>query len=178
MSISVLYLPYKLAFEPIVRIGEYIAIPGKEYKYYRVLYVEPVQPIIIAQSLEASQRNVEYTLDELELQEKMFGQWRMWVLDFVAITFKYPRAVEKYATKTKSTQIIPMSMAKENILEFYTIEDKTPTLYLTNPVAEAQSVRLVVWGFKYALEEVEEVPPTYTVIPIYSLDFVIGGRRG
>ena len=49
-------------------------------------------------------------------------------------------------------------------------------LYIDNPLTEAQTVRFAVWGFKYAIEELAEEPSTYTLIPLYSLEYVVGTR--
>ena len=50
--------------------------------------------------------------------------------------------------------------------------------YLTNPIAEAQTVRIMVWGFKYALKKLDYEPSEYTVFPAYSKAHVIGGSGG
>jgi len=178
MSVTCLYLPYKKGFEPIVRSGENIALPmGKErFKFFRVTYVEPVQPIIIAVSLSASERNKEYSLDEVKLEKNEFGQWRLWILDFATVKMNYPRAVRKWTTKEEETYAFPLSMAKEQILEFYSWKDEVPILYVDNPLTEAQTVRFAIWGFKYAIEELPEAPETYTLIPLYSLEYIVGTR--
>ena len=179
MSVTSLYIPYRHEFEPLVLPGENIAIPVAkgEYEYYRVLYIEPVQPIIVAESLDALEKNKEHELSEIKLEENQAGQWRLWLLDFVALKMRYPRASSKWVTKGQETQAIPLSMAKEQILEFYTWKDEVPVLLLDNPVNEAQTVRLLIWGIKYAIEKLPRAPEKYTLFPIYSLEYVVGGRR-
>ena len=178
MSVTCLYLPYKTEFEPVVRPEENVALAlGKDrYEFYRVLYVEPVQPITVAVSLTGYQRSQEYSLDDIKLEENQFGQWRMWILDFAAVKMNYPRAVRKWTTKSEETYAYPLSMAKEQVLEFYTWKDEVPVLYLDNPVAEDQVVRLAVWGFKYAIEKLEARPASYTLIPLYSLEYITGAK--
>jgi len=179
VSVTCLYTPYKRDFEPLVRIGENVAIPkGKEeYEYFKVLFVEPVQPITVAVSLSALERNREHTLEEIELEDNEAGQWRLWIPDFVAVKMNYPRASGKWLTKTTTTSALPLSMAHENTLEFFTWRDDVPILYLDNPVDEEQTARLLIWGFKYSLERVEEKPKEYTVLPVYSAPYVTGARR-
>lgn len=169
MSVTALYMPFKEDFEPLVRIGENIAVPTTtgEYEFYRVKHIEPVQPVIIPVDLQAYQRNAEKTLEELKLNDNEAGQWRLWVLDYAAVKMNYPRSTRRWTTKGQGTQATPLSMAKENVLEFYTHEDDVPVLYLDNPLGEDQTVRVAVWGFKYVLEKLEETPKEYTVFPTY-----------
>jgi len=178
VSVTALYIPYKVEFEPIVRTGENIAIPvsREEMKYFRVLYVEPVQPIILTVSLSADETDKEEELDEIKLEDNYAGQWRMASLDLAYAKMYYPRAVPKYLTKSTETYIMPMSYSTPNILEFYTWKNEVPILKVTNPLSEAQVVRFAVWGFKYAIEELKEVSKEYTVFPIYSAEYVIGGK--
>ena len=178
MGVTALYLPYKEEFEPIVRIGEYIAIPkrAKEYVFYEVTYIEPIQPIIIAQSLDANEEDKERELEELELADNEVGQWRLIPLDYVEIKLSSPRAAAKWVTRATTTSATPTSKKQENFLEFYTIKDEVPTAYLTNPVSEAQVVRLLVWGFKYSVKKLDYEPTDYTVLPVYSSTYVVGGE--
>ena len=175
MSVTALHVPYKKVFEPLVRIGENIAIPkGKgEYEYYRIVYEEPLQPIVVPVELTPYEKNVEYKLNELKLRDKQLGQWRLWIMDFISVRMKYPRATSKWTLQSEETSATPLSMAKEQILEFYTWEDNVPILYIDNPLSESQTARLMFWGIKYAAEKLEEEPETYTVVPLYSLDFVV-----
>ena len=177
-GVTALYTPFKEEFEPIVRVGENIAIPksATEREYYQVTYVEPVQPIIIGVSLTASEQKHEYELKEVELEDNEAGQWRMEVLDLVNVGMNYPAAAAKWTTKSSLTYASPLS--GENFLEFYTHKDDVPTLYLTNPITEAQTVRIMVWGFKYALKKLDYEPSEYTVFPAYSKAHVIGGSGG
>jgi len=179
MSVTAIHLPFKKEFEPVVRIEENIAIPRgpEKYDFYKVLYVEPIQPITIIMSLSAEAKNVEKLLEVCELKDYEAGQWRLWIPDFISVTMKFPRAVTKWNTKSTGTYAVPLSMAKEQILEFYTIADDVPLLLLTNPLSEEQVVRLIIWGFKYSLKELKEKPKEFTVFPVYSADYVIGGGR-
>jgi len=179
VSVTSLYIPFKHKFEPLVLPLENIAIPisKNEFRYFKVLYVEPVQPIIITESLSALEKNREHELSEIKLEDNQAGQWRMWLLDYVAVKMRFPRATAKWVTRETETFAQPLSMAKEQILEFYTWKDEVPVLYLDNPVNEDQLVRILVWGFKYAVEELKRPPEKYTVFPVYSLEYVIGGRR-
>lgn len=178
MDVTALYLPFKKEFEPIVRIGENVAIPkGQEkYEFYKVTYIEPVQPITVSVSLNALQKNYGVTLDSIELQDNEAGQWRLWIPDFVRVNMNFPKAVAKWTTKNEVTSATPLSMVKDQFLEFYTHKDDVPTLYIDNPVNESQLVRILIWGFKYSLKKLEYEPGEYTVFPAYSATYVIGGR--
>lgn len=178
-TVTALYIPYKKEFEPIVKIGEYLAIPdikqGKKTTFLKVKYIEPVQPITITQSLSALETNKEVKLTQIELWDNVVGQWRLYVMDYVGVRMFYPKATAKWTTKTTATSATPLSIFKENILEFFTYKDNVPYIYLDNPLNEAQLARIVLFGFKYYVEKVPEKPPEYTTIPIYSAEFIVGG---
>ena len=165
--------------EPIVKIGEYLAIPdikqGKKTTFLKVKYIEPVQPITITQSLSPLETNKEIKLTQIELWDNVVGQWRLYVMDYVGVRMFYPKATAKWTTKTAATSATPLSIFKENILEFFTYKDNVPYIYLDNPLNEAQLARIVLFGFKYYVEKVPEKPPEYTTIPIYSAEFIVGG---
>ncbi|RLF41692.1 MAG: hypothetical protein DRN17_08425 [Thermoplasmata archaeon] len=177
MSVTAIHLPFKKDFEPIVRMEENIAIPktAGQYSFFKVLYIEPLQPYTTVVSLDAYERNKEKTLDEVKLEENEVGQWRLWIPDYVAVDFYHPRAARKWVTKEANTSATPLSMAKEQVLEFYTYKDSVPRLLLSNPIAEEQYARLIIWGFKYLIEPLKEKPKDYTPLPAYSAVYVVGG---
>jgi len=178
MSVTALYVPYKIEFEPIVRAEENIAIPVSRgsKKYFKVLFVEQVQPIIIGKSLDANETNVEYELSEIELEDNYAGQWRIIPLEPVQAKMYFPKAIPKFYTEVTETYIYDLSLMQPNILEFYTWKDEVPYLKLTNPFNEPVYARFIVLGFKYAIEELKEEPKEYTLFPVYSVEYVIGGR--
>jgi len=179
MSISVLYLPFKKEFEPIVREGENIAVPigTDRYEYYKVLWIEPVV-ITFYMVLDGFAKDVDRSLDELKLEDNQVGQWRMWILDFVGVKMRYPASVSKWGTKgAGEIQMLPLAMAKENVLEFYTRGDDVPIIYVSNPLFEPQVARFAIFGFKYAVEKLPSKPDKYTIFPVYSMDYVVGVRR-
>ena len=177
MSVTCLYTPFKKDFEPIVRVGENIAIPktAEKYDYYEVVYVEPVQPIVIPVDLGAYEKNKEKVLEEIKLDDNEAGQWRLWIVDFVSVKMNFPRASRKWTTKEIETFATPLTMAKENFLEFFTHKDDVPVLYVDNPVEEEQTARLIIWGFKYSLKKLDVKPAEYTVFPAYSAMYIVGG---
>ena len=175
MSVTCLYTPFKKEFEPIVRVGENIAIPktAEKYEFYKVVYIEPIQPIIIGVDLSASEQKHSRKLTEIELEDNEAGQWRMKVLDLVNVDMNHPAAAAKWTTKNVRTSATPLS--DDNFLEFFTVKDNVPTLYLTNLLAEAQTARVMVWGFKYSLKKLDHEPSEYTVFPAFSTPYVVGG---
>jgi len=177
MDVTAIYLPFKKEFEPVVRIGENIAIPkGEEtYEFYKVTYIEPVQPIIIGVPLVALQKDYAKMLNEIKLHDHEAGQWRLFVLDFAEVKMNFPRAAARWTTKEATTSVKPISIEKEQFLEFYSHKDEVPTVYVTNPRDEPQYVRLAVYGFKYSLKPLGYSPGEYTVFPAYSSTYIIGG---
>ena len=177
MGVTCLYTPFKKEFEPIVRVGENIAIPktAEKYDYYEVVYVEPIQPIVVPVSLAAYEKNKEKVLEEIKLDDNEAGQWRLWIVDFVSVKMNFPRAARKWTTKKEETFATPLTMAKENFLEFFTHKDDVPVLYIDNPLEEGQVARLIIWGFKYALKKLDVKPAEYTVLPAYSSTYIVGG---
>jgi hypothetical protein len=121
------------------------------------------------------QKNVEKTLDEIKLDDNEAGQWRLWIPDFIAIKMNFPRAARKWTTKEQETSALPLSMAKEQFLEFFTHKDDVPVLYIDNPIEDAQTARIIIWGFKYSLKKLDHEPAEYTVFPAYSATYIIGG---
>ncbi len=179
MSVTVLHLPYKEEFEPIARSGDIVAIPvgRQQVNYFRVVYVEPVQPILVVEQLSALEQKKEHRLEEIELEENQMGQWRLAPLDFVYVGMNFPRAVSKWSTRSESTYATPYSLYAPQTLEFFTYGDDVPVLYLTNPAHEDQVARVAVIGYRFALEEFRERPEHYVFIPAYSLEYVIGSMR-
>lgn len=176
-TVTALYMPYKKEFEPIVRAGEYIAIPmaKNRHLFFKVLYIEPIQPITITQSLSPLETEKEVELEEIKLSDNAVGHWRLYVMDYVSVKMNYPKASSKWTTKTTGTFVTPLSVFKENILEFFTYKDNVPYLYLYNPLNESQLARITIFGFKYMVERVPEKPSEYTILPIYSAEYVVGG---
>jgi len=176
LSVTCLYVPYKTQFEPLVRIEENIAIPigAGNLKFFRIQYIEPVQPIIPLVSLDAYDKNKEKVLEEIKLEDNEAGQWRLWIPDYIAVKMNYPRGTRKWVTKETETYALPLSMAKQQVLEFYTWKDEVPVLYIDNPLAEAQDARIILWGLKYSLTPLVEKPKEYTVLPVYSAAHIVG----
>ena len=179
MGVTSLYIPYKKDFEPIVRINENTAIPvagQREPLYFKVLYIDPIPLITLTKSLSALQEKVEYTIDEVKLNENEAGQWRLVIPDYVSVLMRFPRAATKWVTASQSASATPISMGMPNLLEFFTWKDYVPLLELSNPVNEDQLIRLFVWGFKYSLQPLKEAPREYTVFPVFSAENVVGGK--
>jgi len=176
LSVTCLYVPYKTQFEPLVRIEENIAIPvgAGKLRFFRVQYIEPVHPITVPVSLESLDENVEYELEEIKLEDNEAGQWRLWIPDYIAVKMNYPRGTRKWTTKQTETRALPLSMAKQQLLEFFTYKDDVPILFIDNPIAEAQDARIILWGLKYSLTPLVEKPREYTVLPVYSAAHIVG----
>lgn len=96
---------YKEDFEPIARTDEVVLLlPDR--KAYKVLQVEPIQPIVknFGALLMGASSNVT-KLTELELEENELGQWRFEPLDDVQLALFCLAANRKFSTKYTNTEI-------------------------------------------------------------------------
>ena len=177
MSLATLYMPYKHRFEPIVRIGEYVAVPvGRErLEFYRVVYIEPIPPLTVALTVDAGSK-IDYDSKDLKLYDNELGQWRVWVADPAAVKVYFPPAIPKFSNRDGAVAITPLAALRDQLVEFYTKADKVPRFEVYNPLEEQLLVRLVFWGYKYSVDRVEERPERYTVFPVYSANYVVGGE--
>ena len=176
VSIAVLHVPFKKEFEPVVRIGENVKLllPNNGELYGRVTYYEQIQPQVIdLGSIGAStpttwpQTGSPKKLEEIELGDREFGQWRMMLLDDFLIEFNIPAATGKFVVKSGKTYISRLSAIKENLLEFFTYKDVVPTLVPLNPnFFDMEVARIMVFGWRFIIEKLERPPESYTVIPI------------
>lgn len=178
MSVTSIHLLYKEAFEPIVRIGENVKLALMEsVKFGRVRYVEPIQPQIIdlgpipapSTPAEIPKPGSSRELTELNLGDMEFGQWRIVLLDDILLEVNIPAAVGKFITKARKTLVSRASniLSGSHFTEVYTYKDTVPTVVPYNPGFYAvASSRILVHGFRYVFEELDEEPREYTTIPV------------
>ena len=177
MSVTALHVLSKREFEPIVRIDENVKILAEAPIYGRVVYLEPIQPFVIdlgsisaatPQNWPASGSSK--TLDDLELGEREFGQWRLLVLDDYLLEVNLPSTTGRFVRKKGITPISKLSLAKEQLAEIFTYRDIVPKVTPFNPNFDSLDMaRLLVAGYRYVFEPLERPPREYTVIPVYGL---------
>ncbi len=189
------YVVYSKEFEPIVKLGEYVAVligrgpTGYSYVYGKVRYSEPIQPqtvnlgpISAATTSTYPMPGTEQELDKIKLGHYEFGQWRLEVLDDFAFNFRIPAAVYKWLTLNGATYATELSNIKGNLLEFYTFQDNYVP-YIT-PVnirfKDMELARINVYGFRYVLEKITAPPPNtpFTIIPVAAIPYSGRGAGG
>lgn len=163
-------MPYVELFEPVAKPRENIRIVP-DNKYYRVEYVEPIYGILISLgSVSAESTGSLKELTELDLNPLEMGQWRIVLLDDINLIVKQPRATQKGTTKIESTKISPHLMLLDPSLKFtelFTFEDKTRIfIQPENPTKYSVNARILVFGWKFLLAELESPPAKYTDIPV------------
>lgn len=174
------YEVYYEHFEPVVRIGEFVAVflgrttTGSTYAYGRVAYIEPIQPQVIdlgplpaaSPQLYPAPGN-QVVLDQLKLGDYELGQWRIELLDDFLLEVRLPAAVDKWTTLNGATYASQLDAVHSNMLELYTWEHDTyiPSVRPLNvKFWQMPSARIVVYGFRYVLDEVQRRPDGSYVI--------------
>ncbi len=167
-------LPFATYFEPAVKPRENVRLyPSK--KFYTVIYIEPLQPIIINLGSVASDKETSlHECTELDLKQLELGQWRFLPLADVEITLKQPRATERGTTKTSSTKISPYSIVLDPHLrstEVWTFEDENRVYISAKNISQytINPVRVLFFGWKYLLDELKETPAKWTDIFVATL---------
>ena len=176
-----MWLIHKAELEPIVRIGENVAIaegPTEDrWTYGRVIFLEPVQPIIknvgplsAATATSYPAVGTKANLDEIKLGSGEFGQWRIFPIDDFYIQLNQPSAVGRFLTKSGPTYASKLSALKSQMVEVFTWEDSVPSVTPINPLFIDQTLaRLMIVGFRYVIDELPTKPSEYTVIPVAGL---------
>jgi len=160
-------------FEPIAQIDQFVKLIPQE-EYYVVKWIEPLPDIIRdfgAIGAEGVKEDVE--VDELYLEEKRLGQYRIIPLDDITIEVKQPKAGIRYATK-KVIAIISfrtvLANPAGNIREIYVWENGKIFFTVKNPRKyDIAMSRVMFLGYQYMLEPVVEVPKVYTVVPTQAI---------
>ena len=105
----------------------------------------------------------------MKLGTKEFGQWRVLVLDDFEILVSQPQGINKYLVKSGPTYLGPLS--KGNLAEMYTYRELYIPYFVPLNVRfdELPSTRVLIYGFRYIFERIEDktrFPETFTVIPL------------
>ncbi len=158
--------PYKPGFvEPVVQVGQNILVLDRQaYRLYTVAFIEPIPrswPMVQnfgalaagAQTAPISTQNI------LDMQFGELAQYRLRVLDDVAVTVRLPQAVTRFGTKNVNAEVGAFNAIYGDVqgsgdsdTELYVFEDQRPILVVRNPTgyALAQS-RVAFWGIRYVL---------------------------
>ncbi|MHA1827066.1 MAG: hypothetical protein ACTSX6_00310 [Candidatus Heimdallarchaeaceae archaeon] len=149
--------------EPL-KIGYNIKIKDK---YYRVSFVENIGEVYKDVSVGASGETDYTTFDELYVPENQLGHYfvgvehNVWVYTKVGVK-------DRFGTE-RALGILNMDNSppgNEKDINLYVIYNLTPKFKIVNQEPVAITARLKFTGYRYTLEELAEVPETYTEIPI------------
>ena len=174
MAKSDMYAVFSGEIKPIVKIGDNLAIiPTTTYGYFRVKYLEPIQPFIHnfgsisagsteteKQPLDSSNRN------KMEVGTNELAQFFLTPLDDIEIQVFYPKSVGRMKTKYLLTSI---SKYTDDIAhrQVFVFEDNLPFFNIKNPTNHAINLsRVMFQGFRYVLEKLTTKPENFTYIPL------------
>lgn len=176
MSVTSLYVIHKREFEPIVRIEEAVRLVAERDIYARVVYIEPIQPLIIdlgpigaATPTLWPAPGSSRELSELELGESEFGQWRIAPLDDILLEVRLPAAIARFVRRAGATPVSRLSISRDQFTEIFTLRRlAVPTVVPYNPnFYPLDMARILVAGYRYVFEHLESAPEKYTTIPIH-----------
>lgn len=167
-------------FEPVAYPGENILLlPTKEA--YRVEFVEQI-PIIEKDfgALDAGAETASTKVTELELDNLQLGQYRMYIVDNIAITeFRQPFGAGRFLVKNVVPQIDSTFQSIDftklsQFTEFYVFEDDVPYVKVKNlDTANAiTNSRIKFFGWKYYLTKLPRIPESYKTVPVAGYSMV------
>jgi len=169
-----MYAVFAGEIKPIVKIGDNIAIlPIKSYGYFKVKYLEPIQPFIhnfesisAGSTLTEQQPQDSSGRNKMEVGSNELAQFFLTPLDDIEIQVFYPKSVGRMKTKYLVTSISKYSqdIAHSQVFVF---EDNLPFFNIKNPTQHAINLsRVKFQGFRYVLEKLSEKPENFTYIPL------------
>lgn len=166
---------YNPIFEPIAKVGEYLAVyPTDKYGYYKINYICQLPEIVKDfGSLNATSSTGDIKVTELYMDDGFIGQWRIIPLDDIIIEAKQPLAKSLWTTRNKTASISLRSLKTNfmsGVLEVFIFEDEEFYLNITNPTNYTQPKNRVLFtGFKYSISKLEAPPEKFTTIPVEAL---------
>ena len=159
-------------FEPVVEPRMNVRLLP-DYGYFKVLGVEPIGVIVydFGKTLTAGSESKNIEFSTVYMQENEMAQWRVWVLDDFEIRLKLVgRERLRGSTKYSSDSIVTFSMDTndyDELSQFFTFEDEKVFVDIKNPTQDTiTKERVMLMGFKYVLQKLEEKPEKWTDIPI------------
>ena len=165
---------YRTDFEPIVNIGDAVAILGVDKvagKFFEVLWVGEVPELLHDFGNLSSGDTKTEEIDEVKLNDYEFGQWRIEVVSNLVIQevrIGGEQAIPLWRTKNY-VGYLSRSLSYPNLGEFFSYEDQS--VYMKVKANENLTNSYIKFmGFIYVLEPIGYKPEVYTRIPI-------GGRR-
>ena len=163
---------YQHIFEPVVKVGENIAVfPTNKYGYFKVLYIRQLPEIIHDfGSISAEKTVSDKEVTDLYMNDGEIAQYRMMPLDDIVITVKQPLAKGIWTTRNTQAAISQKTLQLQTITgisEFFVYEDEKIYFNVTNPTKyNISKSRVLFTGFKFAVEKLPTPPEVYTVIPV------------
>ena len=154
--------PYKSGLiEPVVMPGEIAGLyVNKTYYFYKILYIEGIprsDPLVVdIGALAAGATSAMTQLTLLEMPDKEFGQFRMFVLDDIAANLWQGRSDGRARLSNRVgrvTRFTDMRDPDGHTTEFYVHEDDYAFVQVLNPTGYALTqTRVGFFGFRYVLE--------------------------
>jgi len=180
MSVTALHVPYKKELEPVVRVGENVAIAKgldeDKWEFYRVKYIEPIHITYTTSSISAGEEeDVEVT--DLELGRNELGHIRVLVqTDNFSVTVKLPEALPRLTTKDTYGKVTKwLSDNYPHLTEVFYLADSEPKFTVKNDGTSAATCTIYFVGFRYILEKLTERPKEFTVVYVTT---VVSGTLG
>lgn len=155
--------PYKAGLvDPIVMPGETVGVwVNKVFEFYKVMYIEGLNrsdPITIdLGAIAAGAASAITQLLILEMPTLEFGQFRMEVLDDVAVVLYQGRADQRHKLMNTVANVSRFTHLHDpcaHQTEFYVHENNWAFIQATNQTLYALTqARVAFWGFRYVLED-------------------------
>jgi len=168
--------PHKFYFEPVALIDQNIVlVEEKERKPYKVLFLEPIQPVVkdfgsISAATDKPAVLTDKELDILKFAENELGQLRHGPIDPIYYELALPAGVTRFVAKGMVTRVGPEVWKLDPKLqrtEIYRFQDYSISLDIYNMKKYAlPKTRIVFFGYRFILEPLPEVPEVYTAVPI------------
>ena len=182
------YKLYSISFEPIVKPGEYIAIPKddnyEEFNYYIVKIITPIPKLYIplCPRTDPTINTIEYGRDteiedpkEMKTVENELMHTRIKYINFpVEIGFAKGGGLARFTTYSQSHLYITPQTPEEQTEMFWGLNQRyyiiiRPIVKVNIPTGTSyikiSKLYMILYGYRYILKKVTEKPEKYTVIP-------------
>jgi len=156
--------------KPIALVDEYLQVYDEgEWKYFKVTYIEPIQPFQRDfGSLAAGTTTGDKDIEELKLGVGWCAIVRVVLVDDLQVTVKQPKAKTRYVVGEKiSTYLTALNevLGLRHLTELCILEDRVPIFDIKNPTKyDVPISRVVFYGLKMEVEELPTKPERYATL--------------
>jgi len=191
LSVTAQYVLYKVGFEPIVKIGDYVAVmvpqrgaqltDKRAWVFAEVLDIEPIYPHVLnlgsvpaatatVYPMPGPRINLVSTSPRLIAGRDELLQVRIYPLDDVLLLYEQPPGIYRSARVDGPVPQSLVSAVVAGSAEVFIFEDNTLVVQPLNPrYVPLPAVRILVAAYRYMLRRIEQEPPNYTRIPAGSV---------